>query len=376
MNEIAIYIHVPFCIKKCLYCDFFSFRFDISLFHQYSKALIKELELKLSKDYYVRTIYLGGGTPSILPLDNLENIIETIYRLVKLEENFEFTIEVNPGTIDREKLKGYKNLGINRISIGIQSLKDEELKFLGRIHSSKEALDALDMAIEVGFENINVDLIYGIPNQSLESWKDTLGIILKREELTHMSIYGLMYEPGTPMYKALINGRIIPMPEDLEVEIFNITQEVLGRYRFEWYEISNYAKKGYECKHNLTYWKGEDYLGFGPSAHSLIGNVRYSNTPNIKAYIELLSNNKTPKIWEEKLSPLEKAKELIILGLRLREGVSLEEVYRRTGINVGDIFSQSIEKLISQGLLYRKEDRIALTESGRLLGNLVFEEFY
>lgn len=324
----------------------------------------------------MRTIYLGGGTPSILPLDDLEDIIETIFKLVKLEENFEFTIEVNPGTVDREKLGEYRDLRINRISIGIQSLKDEELKILGRIHSSKEALDALDMAIEVGFENINVDLIYGIPNQTLESWKATLEKILKRERLTHMSVYGLMYEPGTPLYKALINGKINPMPEDLEVEIFDVTQEILSKYGFEWYEISNYAKKGYECRHNLTYWRGEDYLGFGPSAHSLIGSIRHSNTPNIKAYIELLSNSKTPKIWEEKLSPLEKAKELIILGLRLREGVSLNEVYKKTGINVKEIFSQSIDKLTYQGLLYKEEDRIALTERGRLLGNLVFEEFY
>ncbi|MGC8971711.1 MAG: radical SAM family heme chaperone HemW [bacterium] len=376
MNKIAIYIHIPFCIKKCLYCDFFSFRFDISLFHQYTKALIKELKLNLNKDYSVRTIYLGGGTPSILPLDDLEDIIETIFKLVKVEEDFEFTIEVNPGTIDREKLKEYRNFGINRISIGIQSLNDEELKVLGRIHSSKEALEALDMAISVGFENINADLIYGIPNQTLESWRDTLGKTLKREELTHISIYGLMYEPGTPLYKALINGKIEPMSEDIEVEIFNVAQEILSKYGFIWYEISNYAKKGYECRHNLTYWRGENYLGFGPSAHSLIGNIRYSNTPNIKAYVELLLNNKTPKIWEEKLSPLEKAKELVILGLRLREGISLGVVYKRTGINIEGIFSESIKKLVSQGLLYKREDRIALTEKGRLLGNLVFEEFY
>ncbi len=332
--------------------------------------------MNLNKDYSVRTIYLGGGTPSILPLDDLEDIIETIFKLVKVEEDFEFTIEVNPGTIDREKLKEYRNFGINRISIGIQSLNDEELKVLGRIHSSKEALEALDMAISVGFENINADLIYGIPNQTLESWRDTLGKTLKREELTHISIYGLMYEPGTPLYKALINGKIEPMSEDIEVEVFNVAQEILSKYGFIWYEISNYAKKGYECRHNLTYWRGENYLGFGPSAHSLIGNIRYSNTPNIKAYVELLLNNKTPKIWEEKLSPLEKAKELVILGLRLREGISLGVVYKRTGINIEGIFSESIKKLVSQGLLYKREDRIALTEKGRLLGNLVFEEFY
>ena len=375
MNRVALYIHIPFCIKKCLYCDFHSFRFDLSLIHRYTQALIKELKLFLSTDYSIKTIYLGGGTPSILPVEALEEIVRTIYGSFKSDDNIEFTIEVNPGTVNEEKLRLYKTLGINRISIGIQSLKEEELKILGRIHSGKEALEALDTAINIGFTNINVDLIYGIPNQTLESWRYTLQEVLKRNP-THMSVYGLMYEPGTPLYKALIRNKIKPMSEDLEIEIFKATQEILSTYGLGWYEISNYAKDGYECRHNLTYWRGEDYLGFGPSAHSLFGNTRYSNTPNIKAYIELLDRGKSPKVWEERLSPLEKAKELIILGLRLREGVSLCDVYRRTGIDVGRIFSENIERLISYGLLYKKEDKIQLTERGRLLANLVFEEFY
>jgi oxygen-independent coproporphyrinogen-3 oxidase len=375
VNRVALYIHIPFCIKKCLYCDFHSFRFDLSLIHRYTRALIKELKLFLNTDYLIKTIYLGGGTPSILPVESIEEIVQTIYGSFKLDDNLEFTIEVNPGTVDEEKLRLYKTLGINRISIGIQSIEEEELKILGRIHSGKEALEALDTAIKVGFTNINVDLIYGIPNQTLESWRYTLQEVLRRNP-THMSVYGLMYEPGTPLYKALIRNRIKPMSEDLEVEIFNETQEVLSTYGLRWYEISNYAKDGYECRHNLTYWRGEDYLGFGPSAHSLVGNTRYSNTPNIKAYVELLDRGKSPKIWEERLSPPERAKELIILGLRLREGVSLCDVYRRTGVDVGRIFSENIERLISYGLLYKKDDRIQLTEKGRLLGNLVFEEFY
>jgi len=375
VNRVALYIHIPFCIKKCLYCDFHSFRFDLSLIHRYTRALIKELKLFLNTDYLIKTIYLGGGTPSILPVESIEEIVQTIYGSFKLDDNLEFTIEVNPGTVDEEKLRLYKTLGINRISIGIQSIEEEGLKILGRIHSGKEALEALDTAINVGFTNINVDLIYGIPNQTLESWRYTLKEVLRRNP-THMSVYGLMYEPGTPLYKALIRNRIKPMSEDLEVEIFNETQEVLSTYGLRWYEISNYAKDGYECRHNLTYWRGEDYLGFGPSAHSLVGNTRYSNTPNIKAYVELLDRGKSPKIWEERLSPPERAKELIILGLRLREGVSLCDVYRRTGVDVGRIFSENIERLISYGLLYKKDDRIQLTEKGRLLGNLVFEEFY
>ncbi len=374
MIRIALYIHVPFCIKKCLYCDFYSIRFDVSLLNQYTLALIKELELRLNRDYLVKSIYLGGGTPSILPLENLERIVDTIYMLTRLEENLEFTIEINPGTINKEKLKIYKDLGINRISIGIQSLIDDELQLLGRIHSSKEALEALDISIESGFDNINVDLIYGIPTQTLKSWKYTLESVLKRN-LTHISIYSLMYEPGTPLYKSFIRREMDQMPEDLELEIFDVTQEVLDRHRFFWYEISNYAKDGYECRHNLTYWKGEEYLGFGPSAYSFMRNTRWSNTPNVKAYIELLNRSKNPKIWEEKLSPFEKAKELVILGLRLKEGVSLSEVHIKTGINIEEIFAENIKKLISQGLMCRKGDKIALTTKGRLLGNLVFGEF-
>lgn len=374
MNKIAIYIHIPFCIKKCRYCDFHSFRYDISLFCQYKSALLKEIERYSNQDYFIDTIYIGGGTPSIFPSEYLREIIDAVSSLGKISSYLEFTIEVNPGTVDREKLEGYKELGINRISIGVQSLIDEELKILGRIHTRDEALYSIQLAKEVGFANINVDLIYGIPGQSLESWRYTLKEVLDLN-ITHISIYGLMYEPGTVLYKSLIMGEITPMPEDLELEIFNLTQEILNEYNFSWYEISNYAKKGYECRHNITYWDGGDYLGLGSSAHSFIRDTRYSNTPNIEAYIRLLSNSKSPRIWIERLSPLEKAKELIILGLRMRRGVSLKEVYQKTGVDVSYLFKENIKKLVEEGLISYKDERIALTEKGRLLGNLVFEEF-
>lgn len=375
MNKIALYIHIPFCIKKCLYCDFHSFRFDISLFTQYKLALLKEIGLYSNRDFTIETVYIGGGTPSVFPLEYISEIVKAIPSLGKISDNLEFTIEVNPGTIDREKLEVYKSLGINRISIGIQSLIDEELKTLGRIHTKEEALYSIQLAKEVGFNNINVDLIYGIPGQNLESWGYTLRKVLDLD-ITHVSIYGLMYEPGTPLYKFLIRKRISPMSEDLELEIFNLTQEVLKEYDFSWYEISNYAKKGYECRHNMTYWEGGDYLGLGSSAHSLIEGTRYSNTPNIESYVKLLSSGKSPRVWIERLPPLERAKELIILGLRMKRGVSLREVYQRTRIDVSHLFNDNIKKLVDEGLISFKDERIALTERGRLLGNLVFEEFY
>lgn len=375
MNKIALYIHIPFCIKKCLYCDFHSFRFDISLFTQYKLALLKEIGLYSNRDFTIETVYIGGGTPSVFPLEYISEIVKAIPSLGKISDNLEFTIEVNPGTIDREKLEVYKSLGINRISIGIQSLIDEELKTLGRIHTKEDALYSIQLAKEVGFNNINVDLIYGIPGQNLESWGYTLRKVLDLD-ITHVSIYGLMYEPGTPLYKFLIRKRISPMSEDLELEIFNLTQEVLKEYDFSWYEISNYAKKGYECRHNMTYWEGGDYLGLGSSAHSLIEGTRYSNTPNIESYVKLLSSGKSPRVWIERLPPLERAKELIILGLRMKRGVSLREVYQRTRIDVSHLFNDNIKKLVDEGLISFKDERIALTERGRLLGNLVFEEFY
>lgn len=335
---------------------------------------MKEIKLYLDRSYTIKTIYIGGGTPSIFPLEDIEEIVDCLFSLGKIDHNLEFTIEVNPGTIDREKLEKYRNLEINRISIGVQSLREEELKLLGRIHSSEEALYSILLAKEAGFTNINVDLIYGIPGQTVESWESSLKKILELD-ITHISIYGLMYEPGTPLYRSLIRGKIIPMSEDTELEIFRVTQDVLRDYGFSWYEISNYAREGYECRHNITYWEGGDYLGFGSSAHSLIKNARYSNTPNITAYIELLNKNKSPRIWVQKLSPIDRAKELMILGLRLRKGVSLHNISENTGVNVKSIFIQNIEKLTSLGLVYYDGDRLALTEQGRLLGNEVFMEF-
>lgn len=335
---------------------------------------MKEIELYSNKNYIIESIYIGGGTPSIFPAEDIEEIINALSSSGEVKDDIEFTIEVNPGTIDREKLERYRALGINRVSIGVQTLRREELTTLGRIHTSEEALCSIQLAKDAGFTNINVDLIYGIPGQTLESWKDTLKRVLDLD-ITHISIYGLMYEPGTPLYKSLMRGGVNPIPEDTEVEMFNITQDILRDYSFFWYELSNYAREDYECRHNITYWEGKDYLGIGSSSHSLIENTRYSNTPNIEAYIEILSKNKTPRVWIEKLTPLERARELIMLGLRMKRGVSLSNIFNRTGVDVKEIFTKNIEKLISLGLVNYDGDRLTLTEYGRLLGNEVFVEF-
>ncbi len=372
---ISLYLHIPFCIKKCLYCDFFSYRFDISLIHSYIDALIEEIaDVSLYNSYLVKTVYIGGGTPSILSEEDIEVLFNAIYRSFKLVDQPEITIEVNPGTVDKRKLSFYRSLGINRISIGVQSLQSEELKFLGRVHTSQEAVDAIELAVDVGFDNINVDLIYGIPIQTLDSWLLTLRKVLTYP-IKHISIYGLIYEPGTPLFKALNRGKFDPLPEDVELTIFNTSQVLLKEYNFLWYEISNYSKEGFECKHNLTYWECGDYLGLGASSHSLIENERYSNTPNIGAYINLIKMKQSPRIWIQKLSPLDRAKELVILGLRLRKGISLDDIYKKTGVNITKLYYNSIKKLREDGLIDFDGSRISLTERGRLLGNLVFEKF-
>jgi len=375
VNEIALYVHIPFCIKKCLYCDFFSYRFDISLVHRYTEALIEEIKnIKVRNTYLVKTVYIGGGTPSILPGEDMEVLFGAIYKSFKIINNPEITIEVNPGTVNERKLKLYRELGINRISIGVQSLQPEELKLLGRIHTPEEAIKSIELAEKVGFDNINIDLIYSIPNQTVNSWKATLKQALNMS-IKHISIYGLMYEPGTPLYKALTKGKVTPLSEDVELEIFNISQRILAENGLLWYEISNYSIEGFECKHNLTYWEGDDYLGIGVSSHSFIENERYSNTPNIGSYINLVKNRQSPRVWVQKLSLLDKAKELVILGLRLRKGINLVEVYEKTGVDIKKLYGKSIDKLIQEELITFDGDTLFLTERGRLLGNLVFEEF-
>jgi oxygen-independent coproporphyrinogen-3 oxidase len=343
--------------------------------HRYIEALVEEIRgITFYNSYLVRTIYIGGGTPSILQEEDIDILFDTIYKSFKIINNPEITIEVNPGTINERKLKLYRELGINRISTGIQSLQPEELKFLGRIHTSEEAINSIELAEKMGFDNISIDLIYGIPNQTVDSWKATLKQVLDTS-IKHISIYGLIYEPGTPLYKALNRGKITPLSEDVELDIFDTSQILLTENGFLWYEISNYSIEGFECKHNLTYWEGGDYLGIGASSHSLIEDERYSNTPNIGAYINLIKMKQSPRVWVQKLLPLDRAKELIILGLRLRKGVLLSDVYKKTGVDILKLYYNSIEKLKDNGLLNFDGNRISLTERGRLLGNLVFEEF-
>lgn len=329
----GLYIHVPFCVKKCRYCAFHSVPFSEELVKPYIEALRKEAILR--KRWFsviYDTIYIGGGTPSVLKSSEISEILEIVTSNFNLSVK-EFTIEVNPGTVDVGKLNHYESIGIKRISIGIQSLIDGELEYLGRIHTSSDAIKCFEMARNSGFNNISVDLIYGIPIQDRGSWHKTLeGISFLRPN--HISAYSLSYEPGTPLY------REEPMDEGLEEMLYYQMIEYLHKKGYNQYEISSFAIKGFESKHNLNYWNGGIYLGLGPSAHSYDGTYRYAN-PLFFDYI----NHKESK--KEKIDRKKEIKEYIMLGLRKREGISLDEVSQKFGKK---IYSKVIEEAQKIGL--------------------------
>ena len=288
MKELGIYIHIPFCKQKCKYCDFISYSNKEEKIKEYIKALQKEIQIKLKKyqkEYLVDTIYLGGGTPSYIKPEKIVDIIKTVKNIIQMKENVEITIEVNPGTVTKRKLEIYKNVGINRLSIGLQTTNHERLKQIGRIHTYEMFLETYQMAKEVGFTNINVDLMIGLPKQRLKEIETDLENILLLQP-NHISIYSLIVEEGTVLEKELREGKLILPEEDLEREMYWKVKEILEKNEYEHYEISNFAKKGYQSKHNWNCWNQKEYLGFGIAAHSYMNNIRYSNIDNLQEYIE------------------------------------------------------------------------------------------
>lgn len=350
MNK-GVYIHIPFCVQKCLYCDFCSTA-DTSLRGKYVDALIKEI--KLSKGISADTVFIGGGTPTVLG-ERLLDIIHAVKESFVLSENCEFTVEANPGTVDDRLLLRLKESGVNRLSIGVQSFNDNELSALGRIHNAKEAEDAFCMARNAGFDNINLDIMLSTPEQTKESVEKTLKAV-KRLNPEHVSAYSLIIEEGTPFYNMDLN---LP-DEDTERDIYHYAVKFLEDMGLKRYEISNFARKGYECRHNIKYWKCDDYIGFGAAAYSYNNSYRRGNTDNIHDYIE----NRNRQVYSELIDESERLKEKFMLGLRMSSGVKYQ----------GE-FDEKIEKLIKDGLLCKKDNCVMLTEKGFDLGNIVFMEF-
>lgn len=380
MKELGIYIHIPFCKQKCYYCDFVSYANKEEKIQEYIKCLQKEIEIESEKykneEYEITTIYIGGGTPSFIDASYIERIINTIKQNYKLYENPEITIEVNPGTINEEKIKKYKDIGINRISIGLQTTKDNLLKQIGRIHKYEEFLNCYKIVKKIGIDNINVDLMLGLPNQTLEDLKESLIEVINLKP-NHISLYSLILEENTILEK-MVSQNMTKLPdEDLEREMYWTTKNILEENGYIHYEISNFSKKGYESKHNLNCWGQKEYLGFGVAAHSYIKNKRYCNTNNIEDYIKNIQNGKilNNRIICEIQNKLEEQKEYMLLGLRKIQGIDIQEFKNKFIDNPIYIFHKELEKLIKEELVEIDLNQIKLTSKGLDFANLVWEEF-
>lgn len=374
MKEIGIYIHIPFCIKKCEYCDFVSYCNKEKYVPQYINALKKEIKNNINKEYKITTIYIGGGTPSSIEENYIADIIETIKLNMNDEnlkefKNVEVTIEVNPGTVTEKKLETYKEIGINRLSIGLQETHDELLKSIGRIHTYEEFLKTYNLARKIGFNNINVDLMIALPNQTIQDIKENLEKIIKLNP-EHISVYSLILEEGTPFYNKYNENKIRLPDEELERNMYWYVKNTLENNGYIHYEISNFSKKGFESKHNMNCWNQEEYFGFGVAAHSYNNKIRYSNTNSIEEYIK--GSN---KIIHEKQTLEDMQKEYILLGLRKIEGINIQKFKNKFAQNPIFIFKEQLSKLVDEELIIVDGNEIKLTNKGLDLANIVWEEF-
>ena len=375
MKEIGIYVHIPFCKRKCYYCDFVSYDNKYEKIDSYVETVKKEIEdtsNEFTKNHIVSTIYFGGGTPSFLESKYIKLLLENIRRNFNVSSNAEITLEVNPGTITEEKLKTYQMCGINRLSIGLQTTNDNLLKKIGRIHTYSEFLSTYNLARKLGFSNINVDLIFSLPDESLDDLKLDLEKIIELSP-EHISTYSLIVENGTKI-KELIeenaDGYNLPS-EDIERQMYWYIKNTLEEKGYRHYEISNFAKEGYESKHNLNCWNQKEYFGFGAAAHSFIDGIRFSNKKILSEYI---FNFKSRDI-EEKMNREELAKEYMMLGLRKIDGVSISEFERKFNLNPLLYFRFEISKLTDEDLIEVDLDEIKLTKKGLDFANIVWEEF-
>lgn len=375
-KDLGLYLHIPFCIQKCGYCDFLSAPAGREEREAYVQALEKEIRSygDFAGGYRVSTVFVGGGTPSCLEASQTERIFEVVKDTFEIERMPEISMEMNPGTVTKEKLQAYKNCGINRLSIGLQSVRDSNLRLLGRIHTYEEFLESFRLAREAGFQNINVDLISSLPGQTEESWREELKTIAELSP-EHISVYQLILEEGTTFYeKYAAHPELLP-DEETSRAIYQATEEVLGQYGFHQYEISNYAKEGRECRHNLKYWERDDYLGLGLGAASMVRNIRMNNTGDMKTYLEKCGEPKTMRTDVQFLEEPRQIEEFMFLGLRKTRGISKKEFRRVFGRDIELVYEKALKKLFSSGMLLEKKDRLYLSKEGVLLSNAVLSEF-
>lgn len=375
-KDLGLYIHIPFCVKKCEYCDFLSWNAGEEERQQYVAALLSEIESyrEFAKGYRVSTIFIGGGTPSVLLPKQMEDILQKIYEIFELERRPEITIEVNPGTVDEEKLQCYKENGVNRLSMGLQSVKDEKLRLLGRIHTYQEFVESYELVRKAGFDNISIDLISSVPGQTLQEWKEELETAAAQNP-EHISVYQLIIEEGTPFYEKYAEHPELLPDEETSREIYLWTGKFLKEAGYEQYEISNYAKPGKESRHNLKYWERGDYLGLGLGAASMVRNIRMSNTKDMRTYLERCDKPKTMREDVQFLEEPRQMEEFMFLGLRKTRGVSKKEFKRIFGREMDMVYEKALHKCLENGMLLEHKDRIFLSEEGTLLSNMVLSEF-
>ena len=376
--ELGIYIHIPFCIQKCYYCDFVSYPDKYKIQEEYVKKVIEEIEdnREVLEKNTITTIYIGGGTPSSIKPELVKDILNKIYEVtnIKNKKNIEITIEVNPGTCNKNNLQMYKDCGINRLSIGLQSTNDKILKTIGRIHNYEQFFNTYSWAIEAGFDNINVDLMLGLPTQTLSDLKQSLEKILNLKPVpNHISVYSLIVEEGTPIDKKISNGELKLPEEEIERNEYKYTKNFLELNGYKHYEISNFAKQGFESKHNMNCWEQKEYVGIGIGTHSYVNGCRYSNICDLETYLK--SKSKDIKIVHEKQNIEDMKKEYMLLGLRKLDGVSISRFKEKFGENPIYIFRKQLQKLVDEELLLVDLDNIKLTNKGLDFANLVWEEF-
>jgi oxygen-independent coproporphyrinogen-3 oxidase len=371
---IALYVHIPFCLAKCAYCDFVSYDHLAGLYGEYTSALVTEMDL--AEPGAIRSIYIGGGTPTVLPLLHFERIFEAIQRRFAPRTGIEITVEANPGTVSPAKLDRLRALGVTRLSLGVQSFVEKELRLLGRIHSAPHAIDAFQEGREAGFDNLSLDLIYGLPRQSLGSWRASLQQALALQP-DHLSLYALTVEEGTPLAADIAQGRLPAPDPDLAADMYELAQETLSAAGFVHYEISNWARSPeFVSRHNLIYWQNEPYLGIGAGAHSWRHGRRWSNVTRPEEYIGRVRNGLAPTAAMETIGPELEMGETMMLGLRLLgEGVAFARFQARFGLDLRVQYAGALEELPELGLIEITDERVVLSKRGRLLGNQVFLRF-
>jgi len=380
----GIYVHFPFCIKKCLYCDFVSYPVKTleTVTSFYLKAVVDEMGLKSDELIEVnpQTVYFGGGTPTCIKEDEMVFFIDAFKKeLTRICGGYnicEFTVEANPGTVSKCYFEKLKSMGVNRLSMGVQSMDDNELKAIGRIHSQKDAKISFNNARAAGFDNINLDLMFGIPKQTMESLRYSIDNILDLKP-EHISVYSLILEEGTPLFDEVENGRMSVLDEDTVADMYDMVVDELGKAGYERYEVSNFSLKGKECKHNLIYWDNSDYCGLGVAAHSHITSrgLRFWNLNDVNSYIEHINHGKIPIEEYEQRTFVEELKDAMIVGLRCSKGVNFGRLKSLYGIDPKNFFDQQLKKLCDLGLIELSSTECKLTDKGFILGNVVFREF-